>query len=478
MPWLLLPVLAALPFVAVLVALRARAFVPRPVRVAPAPVSVPKQRSLRNLQKLLRIPTVSRIDESEVDLASFDAFIEALAALYPETHAHLTLTRINGYGLLYRWRGADAGPASVIMGHYDTVPADDGSWRYPPFSATIAEEVIWARGSIDDKMSVAAIFEAVEAAVSKGFQPRHDVYLAFGNNEETTGESAEAIAEHLHGSGVRIAFVLDEGGAVVDSGFPGVTTPMAFVGIAEKGTLDLTLSVADPGGHSSTPARSNATSRLARAISRLDSSPFPARVTPPVLAMMTTAGRYATGSLRVVFANIWLFGPMIAAALASRGGEQAALVRTTAVATVLEGSSAPNVLAATARANINIRILPGETVASVVARVARVVSDPAVVIEVLKGNDPSPVSRTDGPGWRLVETVIRQSFPDAVPAPYLMYGATDARWFAPYSDAVYRFSPFRLGDEVRSTMHAPGEHLPVAAYLEGLGFYRRLIARL
>lgn len=478
MPWLLIPVAVFLPFVLVLVWLRTRAFVPHEVVVEPLSVSVPKQKSIRNFQQLLRIPTVSRVDESTIDRASFEAFIEKLAALYPKTHEALTLTRVNEYGLLYRWAGKRRGPASVLMGHYDTVPADDGEWAHPPFSGAVVDGVIWSRGTIDDKLSVAGIFEAVEAHVDKGFQPQHDVYLAFGNNEETTGETARAIVDHLRKTGVKIGFVLDEGGAVIDRGFPGVDRPLALVGVTEKGSVDLVLTASDPGGHSSTPQRLNATMRLSRAITRLGNCPFPPRLTTPVRELIESVGPYAKKPLRVLFANLWLFGPLVARAFAATGGEAAAMVRTTNVATVLKGSSAPNVLPPESSAIINVRILPGETVNSVVARVARVVADSAISIDILKGTEPSPISRTSGPAWRLIETTIRQSFPDAVPSPYLMLGASDSRWYSPYSDAVYRFSPFRLTVEVRATMHAANEHLPVDAYLEGLAFYRRLVSQL
>lgn len=478
MPWLLIPVVVFLPFVIVIVVLRTRAFVPRSRAVESTPVTVAKQRAIRHFQQLLRIPTVSRVDESTVDWASFDAFIAKLAELYPRTHETLTLTRINDYGLLFHWKGARKGPATVLMGHYDTVPADDGDWPYPPFSATLADGVIWARGTIDDKLSVAGIFEAVEATLLKGFTPEHDVYLAFGNNEETTGETAHAIAEYLHDNGVRLGLVLDEGGAVVDGGFPGVSENLAVIGVSEKGVLDVTLTAVDPGGHSSTPNRGGATARIARAISRIEAHPFPARITPPVRELMETVGRYGSTALRVVFANLWLFGPLVARLFIARGGEPAAMAHTTTVATVLRGSAAPNVLASTAQANINVRILPGETVTSVVARLARVIADDQVQLSILKGHDPSPISRTSGPVWGKVIETVEETFPDAVPTPYLMLGASDARWFAPYSATVYRFSPFRMSAEVRATLHGSAEHLPADAFVEGVTFYRRLITKL
>lgn len=476
MPWLLLPALVFLPFTVVLVWLKTAAFLPNRRSVEPVPVHVARTKALRNFVKLLKIPTVSRVDESLTDWASFDAFIEQLAALYPKTHDELQLERVQGYGLLYRWEGKEPGSASVLMAHYDTVPADDGDWPYPPFEPTVVEGMLWARGTIDDKCCVGGIMEAVETLVSRGYRPLHDVYVAFGCNEETDGSVASAIAERLRSSGVDIAFVLDEGGAIVEPGaFPGVPLPMAVVGIAEKGVLDVTLTAKDPGGHASTPEGVSATTRISRAVTRIAADPFPARFTSPVRQLFDTAGRYASLPFRIVFANLWLFGGLLSKIFLLRGGESAALVHTTATATMLAGAAAPNVLAEEATANINVRILPGETVTSAVARIARVIDDPRVEISVLKGDDPSPVSRTDGEGWERLETAIRQSFPDAIPTPYLMLGASDSRFYARSCDAVFRFSPIAMSNDVRSRLHATGEHVEVDAYMEGIGFYQRLL---
>jgi carboxypeptidase PM20D1 len=193
--------------------------------------------SIDRFRRLVRIPTVSRIDEAQTDWAQFDAFIDALPQLYPATHSALERELVGGHSMLYRWAGSEDGPPTVLMAHYDVVPATDEGWSHPPFSAEIVDdgdgEAIWGRGTLDDKGALVGILEAVEASAAAGFRPRNDVYLSFGHNEETTGGGAIAIVETLEARGIRPALVLDEGGAVVEGVFPGVGKPAAVIGVSE-----------------------------------------------------------------------------------------------------------------------------------------------------------------------------------------------------------------------------------------------------
>lgn len=436
---------------------------------------------VERFRELLRIPTVSHADESETDWAAFDAFRDALERLYPSSHAVLEREVVDGHSLLYRWRGREAGDPLVLMAHIDVVPVVEAEWSSPPFSADIigegADAAIHARGAIDDKGALVAIVEAVEALAVEGFVPRRDVYLAFGHNEETAGGGARAIVEVLRGRGIRPALVLDEGGAVVEGVLPGVVVPTAMVGVAERGVMTAVLTARESGGHASTPPSTPATARLARAIDRLHRHPFPARIAPPVRAMLTTLAPHGPKPLRVLLQNLAITGPVVAAVLSRLGPETNAIVRTTAVATQLSGAPGENVLATTARAAVNIRLLTGDTVASAERRVRRVVADSQVEVEVRHGSDPSPVSPWRGEAWRRLAVAVAETLgDDIVTTPYLQLGASDSRWFTAISDSVYRFTPFHLTRAERDALHAHDERIRVDVWLRGIGFYRALVA--
>ncbi|MGC5168154.1 M20/M25/M40 family metallo-hydrolase [Luteimicrobium sp. DT211] len=450
------------------------------------------------LSALVRVPTVSSRVAEEVDAARFAELVALLEALYP--HVHRVLERelvtaapdaAEGHSLLFRWRGTggEAGEREpvVLMAHYDVVavpglpvPVDDvaapaAGWTHPPFAGVVRDGVVWGRGTLDDKGALVVVLEAVEALVASGWVPPRDVYLSFGHNEETAGDGAREAVRRLGERRIRPWLVLDEGGAVVQGAMPGVAAPTAVVGIAEKGILDLELSTRDDGGHASTPAANGATVRLARAITRIDAHPFPPRLSEPVRALLATLADHVDGPMRRVFANAGRLAPVVARAFTRLGVEPAALVRTTVAITQLEGSPGANVLAQTARANANIRILPGETVASVVARLTRVIDDPTITLRVVSGEDPSPVSPAEGTQWELLRTALAASYPDAVLTPYVQLGASDSRHYCAISAHVYRFSPFDLTTAQRASIHGIDEHVTVAALGRGVAFTAALL---
>lgn len=439
------------------------------------------EQSIARFRELLQIPTVSHADESEIDPEPFDRFLASLVRLYPRAHEALEREVVDGHSLLYRWQGAGPGDPLVLMAHLDVVPVVESEWEHPPFGAEIVgdgpERAIHARGAIDDKGSLVAILEAVEALAAEGFAPAHDVYLSFGHNEETAGGGARAIVAALRSRGIRPALVLDEGGAVVDGVVPGVAVPTAMVGVAERGVMTVLLTAREGGGHASTPPAVPATARLARAIDRIHRHPFPTRIAPPVRALFATLAPHAPQPLRWVFGNLALTGPLLAKVFPRLGPEMNAMVRTTAVATQLSGAPGENVLATTARASINIRLLTGDTVASAAERIRRVVRDPAVEVEVRHGSDPSPVSPWRGESWRRIGAAVGSALgSEIVTTPYIQLGASDSRWFTEISDHVYRFTPFHLTRAERDALHSHNERIRVEVWLRGIGFYRDLIA--
>ncbi|MEX1079416.1 MAG: M20/M25/M40 family metallo-hydrolase [Homoserinimonas sp.] len=439
--------------------------------------------AIARLQELVSIPTVSQLDESQTDWAQFTRFISALPALYPLVHEHLERELVGGYSMLYRWPGRTASAASVLMAHYDVVPATDEGWMHPPFSGELVDDdngipVVWGRGTLDDKGSLVVILEAVEALLNEGFTPEHDLYLSFGHNEETAGDGAQAVVNALEARQITPAFVLDEGGAVVEGIFPGVDDPIAVIGVAEKGIMTLTMTVDQEGGHASTPPRLTATARLAKAIVALNARPFKAGFTATNVEMIRTLGARARQPLRFAFTNLWLTRGLLLWLFRRLGDETSAIVRTTQAVTQLSGSQAANALAERAVATVNIRVAVGSSVADAVEHVRRTVNDPKVKLEAHQASEPSSVSPTSGPAWDLLRNTVEFTYPGTIVTPYVMLGASDSRHFTRISDNVYRFSPFEMSKDERGTLHAMNERIRVSTFLRGIEFYRRLITGL
>jgi carboxypeptidase PM20D1 len=440
------------------------------------------RRAAASLAELVRFRTVSSRTPGEADADEFEGFIAALPRLYPAVHAALELERVNGHALLYRWPGAGAAAASrpsVLMAHYDVVPAGGPeAWTHPPFSGHNDGTYLWGRGTLDDKGQLVAILEAAEALIGAGFTPAYDLYFSFGDNEETAGDSAAAAAALLAGRGVEPWLVLDEGGAVAGGAFPGVTKPAAVVGVAEKGILDVELLTRDPGGHASTPPRMGATARLARAITRIERSPFPQSMPDVTAEMLRRFGPHSPAPMRAAFANVSLLRIPLTLLFGRMGNETNAMTRTTVAITTLEGSAGANVLAATAKANANIRIAVGGSVGGTVERLRKIIRDPKVELRIVEGNEPSPVSPASGAPWQLLEECIAATFPAAIITPYIMMGGTDSRRFTGICGAVYRFAPFSMDAAARGSIHAADERIALETLGRGVAFYETLIRQL
>ena len=432
------------------------------------------------LQALVRIPTVSYAEPDRIDTAAFDTFVAELERRFPLLHRHLELTRIRSHGLLFHWRGRAADRPVVLMAHLDVVPVDeDAPWQHPPFSADLVDGAIWGRGTLDDKGCLVGICAAVEQLLADDVTPAQDVWLSFGCDEEVSGHAAPDAVAELERRGVRPWFVLDEGGAVAHQAFPGVDAPVAVIGVTEKGTTTLRLTVEGRGGHASTPARNGPTARLSRAVLRLDRSPFRASTPAPTLELMRRLAPHAPAALSPLMARAQRLQPLLTRALIAAGPESAAMTRTTAAVTTLSGSPAHNVIASHATAGVNVRVMVGDTVAGVVEHVRKAIRDDQVRVEVVEAGEPSPVSPYDGDeAFHLLESTIGELFPDAVASPYVMMAATDGRFFTRVSDRVYRFAPYRMTKAQREAIHSYDEHLGVDDFLAGIAWYRRLIERL
>ena len=445
---------------------------PTPHAQAPEPYA---DVAAAHLSALVRIPTVSSREADETDLAAFDAFHAALRELYPRVHEALTFEVLPDRALLLHWPGASDERPVVLMAHQDVVPVVPEDWSGDPFSGRVGDGSVWGRGTLDDKGALVVLLEAVEGLLAEGFVPPQDVWLSLGDDEETAGDGAQHAVAWLRALGVAPWLVLDEGGAVVTGVFPGVGAPVAVVGVTEKGILDVEISTSAAGGHASTPGRGGATARLARAIVEIEEHPFPPSMTGPVLEMVDGLGRHSSPRLRPLFAFAGPLAPVLARVFTRVSPETNAMVRTTVVATMLEGAPGANVVATSAKANLNVRIAPGESVASVVERLRRVIGDDEVTLRVVASNEPSPVSPTGGPQFALVRAAVAAAYPEALVTPYVMLAASDARHFTDIAEHVYRFSPFAMTRDQRETLHGTDEHVTVDALGRGVVFYRALL---
>ena len=474
--WLLSLIPLALVLFLALILIRALRFKPKAQpAVSETEEHFDTDRAIENLRALVRYKTVSYKDASLEDDAEFEKLISALPHLYPNVFQACEFQQLPNRALLFRWKGKNDGAPAVMMAHYDVVPVNEELWDVPPFEAILKDGRIFGRGTLDTKVTFNGVLFAADHLIGEGFVPECDLYFAFSGGEEVNGEGAVRIVEYFEAHGIEPAFVIDEGGAVVENVFPGVTRPCGLIGIAEKGMMDVRYTVQSGGGHASAPKPNAPVDLLSRACTTVIDHPFPAQLTEPVAQMFDTLGRYSSFVFRIIFANIKIFLPVLDMICKKSGGELNALMRTTVAFTQMQGSSASNVIPPKASMVSNIRLNPNDTMEDAKAYLKKTVDEERVEIEVLHGMNPSRISRTDCEGWDKIASAVASTWKGCIVSPYLMVQCSDSRHWGRISDRVYRFSAMDLTSEERATIHGNNESIRPECANRAVEFYIRLM---
>ena len=478
MPYILAAIGVVIATFIAVVLIRTLRFKPKsPPEVDESEITFDKERVIDNLARLVRCKTISRIDHVGEDDGEFDKLISLLPELYPNVYAHCELVTFPDRGLLYKWEGRKHESPSVFMAHYDVVPVNEEGWQKPPFDGIIEDGVLWGRGTLDTKVTFAGALFAADHLIGEGFVPENDIYLAFSGCEEVNGLGAKHIVDYFEEKGINPALVLDEGGAVVERAFPGLKSPCAYIGIAEKGMIDVEYRVKSNGGHASAPKPHTPVGILSKACTKVEAKPFKSHVTKPVAEMFDTLGRHSSFLYRMIFANMWCFGWVIDLLGRLQGGDINALIRTTVAFTQMSGSSASNVIPPEATMVSNLRLNPEDTMDSALEYLCGVVDDDTVILSRLRGYNPSRISVTDCEGFDRVVNATASTWRGCIPTPYLMMQCSDSRHWGKISDKVYRFSAMDLTSEERASIHGHNERIRFECAQKACEFFIRIMKK-
>ena len=434
-----------------------------------------------HLGEAIRFKTISTSTDMTNRGPAFQGFVDWLVATYPAANAALSREMIGGLTPLYRWQGLDDTLKPILLtAHYDVVPvAQTGldDWQQPPFSGAVAGGFIWGRGALDDKSAVVAIMESVEALVVSGHAPKRTIYLSFGHDEEIGGsDGAGAVAVYLKDQGVQMAWSLDEGSMILVDVIAGLDSPVASINVAEKGYVSLDITAHAIGGHSSLPPRDTAVSALAQSLTNLQSAPVPGGLTDVSKEFFDALGPYFSLEKRVLFANQWLYRPLLNKVLSGSPATDA-MLRSSKAPTMLQGSAKDNVLPQTAVATVNYRIHPRDSIETIIAHTHEMIGTPEISVEIRggEGREPSVVSSSENQAFATLELTFRQVFGDLIVVPGLTVAGTDSRHYALISDDSYRINPFMFtGDDIKR-LHGRNERIPVDGMIKAVQFYSTLI---
>jgi carboxypeptidase PM20D1 len=421
--------------------------------------------------------------EAEGVLTGFQEF---LVQSYPAFHQAAERYVFGPYAAAYRWPGSgdDGGKPALILAHYDVVPAETEKWTEKPFGAEIKDGYVYGRGTADMKGILAGIMEGTEKLCAQGFKPKNDIWFAFGGDEERTGlQGARNTAKWFAEKGIRFSWILDEGTPIGVNQIKGISVPLAFFGIEEKGYLSLDLRVQQQPGHASRPPKVQAAAVLGRALVRLAKKPFPFRLSPTVESAFANLAKWAPKKGQAwIMAHARLLGGIFFKALGD-DPNIISMLRTTLAITQLEGSAADNVMPSTVRAVLNLRLLSPWTVESAIAYVRKVIKDERVEVTIHGlGTEPVPANpehvKLAGPGWKEITGALEQVYPGIPVIPFMMTATTDSRHYQELAEGIYRFSPHKLTPQELARIHGHDERLSLENLEAGARFYQALFEAL
>jgi acetylornithine deacetylase/succinyl-diaminopimelate desuccinylase-like protein len=363
----------------------------------------------------------------------------------------------------------------LLLGHLDVVEAKREDWTRDPFSLIEENGYFYARGALDMKAMDAAWIDALVRFREEGFRPRRTIKLALTCGEETTYafNGAQWLAQNRPEL-IAAEFALNEGGGGRTDGHGKVLTESLQVG--EKAVQNYRLETANPGGHSSIPIRDNAIYQLADALVKLRAYEFSAKFTDTTRAYFAKAGRARGDDLGNAMVRL-AQNPQDkeAEALVSKDRIYHSMLRTTCVATLLEGGHANNALPQRAAANVNCRIFPGETVESTRAALEAAIGDPGVKVTLVPPIRPIAVPppldpRIVGPA----EKLVAKYYPGVPLVPTMAPGTTDGIFLEAIGIPVYGV-PGLFADPDGNGAHGLNERNAVRSVLVGRDLLTELV---
>ncbi|MEA3052361.1 MAG: hypothetical protein QOG72_1264 [Sphingomonadales bacterium] len=434
--------------------------------------------AFRDIYKEL-VETNTTLSAGSCTLAAERMAARLKAAGFPDRDLHLIVEPDHPKegNLVAALPGTDAkAKAILLLAHIDVVEANRADWARDPFTLVEENGFFYARGASDDKAQAAVWVDTLARFKREGYKPKLTIKMALTCGEETAGafNGAQYLAAHEREL-IDAEFGLNEGagGLLGEDGKPVVLNIQA----GEKFPQNYRLEVTNPGGHSSRPVRENAIYRLADALVKLRAHDFPVASNEATRGYFGAMAKLLPGPSSAAMAA-FAANPRdgaAAATLAAADPAWNAILRTTCVATLLEGGHATNALPQRARANVNCRIFPGTSVEQVRQALEAVVADPQVKITTLETRSeiapPPPLTeRVLGPARKVAAEV----FPGVPLVPLMAAGGTDAAFLTPAGIPTYGLSGF-FADREGNHAHGLDERMRVKSLMDGRDFLYRLV---
>jgi acetylornithine deacetylase/succinyl-diaminopimelate desuccinylase-like protein len=452
------------------------AAVASPTGAAAEPAPPDAQRLMRDVYKeLIEINTTPSVGDTYAAAKAMAARLIAAGFAKADVQAFESAPKRGN--LVARLRGTGKRKPLLLVAHIDVVEAKREDWTTDPFKFLEKDGYFYGRGTSDDKFMAAALVANMIRWKQENYQPDRDLILALETNEETSDRDGQGMTWLIknHKDLIDAEYALNEGGGVeVKDGKPfanGVQT-------AEKLFQSFWLETKNPGGHSSLPRKDNAIYELADALTKIAKYDFPVLLNPTTRGYFTKLGGLETGQQAADLKSVGSGKPSPAAiARLSAQPPFNAQLRTTCVATRLEGGHADNALPQQARAMVNCRIVPGQTPDEVQKQLEKVIGDAKLTITAPVRDTPSEPSTINPELQAAIDKLTQKFWPGIPVIPTMIAGATDGRFLR--NVGIPTFGHSGLASDIFDVRaHGKDERVSVAAVFDGEQYLYELVKTL
>jgi acetylornithine deacetylase/succinyl-diaminopimelate desuccinylase-like protein len=454
---------------------------------APAPDSQPAPRSETNDAAVDGLPGHQRMARDFLrELVEIDTThstgnttraAEAMAARlleagFPREDVQVLGPKENRGNLVARFRGRDAGRAPLLLlAHIDVVEADPADWNLDPFTFVERDGYYSGRGTTDDKDEAAIHIANLIRLHQEGFRPDRDIIVALTADEEGGSDNGVVWLLEHHRDLIDAEYALNEGGGGAMKNGERISNN---VQASEKVYQSFRLEVTNPGGHSSLPVKENAIYRLADALLALREFDFPVALNDVTRVFFERSAALEDGDLGAAMRGVLEDPPdPRAVTLLSEMPFYNARLRTTCIATMLDGGHAENALPQRATATVNCRVLPGEPIDDVEATLVSAIGDERVTLSRVAAANPSPPSPLTAEVLQPIEQITEDMWSGVPVIPTMSTGATDGLFLRNASIPVYGVSGL-FGEIGDNRAHGQDERILIRSFFEGQEFLYRL----
>lgn len=449
---------------------RGRRLAPQPDYYSEAELAQHAER----LAQMIRCETVSC--RESFDDTEFKKLRDTVRELFPLFHEKAQFMTFSDDCWVYKLPGKDQSRNMMVMSHHDVV-AGTGEWKHPPFAAEIADGKLWGRGTVDTKTPLFAEFTAFEELLGEGFEPPCNLWLASSHNEEIGGDGIPLALEYFKKQGIEFELILDEGGAVIAAPMPGISCKCAMLAVHEKGRHLLKCTAGEGASHTGlAPKTDTPVVRMAKFIAEVsEKKPFIRRIYPQVRAMFEGLCPYMAFPMRLIFANLWLFAPLLKTLMPKINPMAGAMLGTMCSFNTINGGKYGSVQAKTVEAGAYLRCIDDKDLAQDIAAFRTIAEKYGVEVTDGEGNEYHAPADLGKPAYDYVRECVADVFPHVACAPFILPAGTDARWLTDVCKCVIRFAPIDIDPQQFASVHSPDENIDLKAIGSAVAFYKRLL---